>query len=142
MGKIYFSLHEANDFIQKIKPKVNRIIHLTEELDLLDNIKIEFDDEKIENYLLEVELNKNFHEKNLELYKIMGEIIAEGAIVRDIENLEIDFYSKLNSTDILFCWMPSEERIEFWHYPNENHKLRKNVREIEKKYYESLNKLK
>ncbi len=142
MGKIYFSLNEANDFIQKIKQKVNKIIQLTDELDLLDNTKIEFDDEKMENYLLEIELNKKFHEKNLELYKIMGEIISEGAIVRDLENIEIDFYSKLNEKDILFCWMPGEEKIEFWHYPNEDHQARKSVREIEKKYYQTLNNFK
>lgn len=142
MGKIYFSLNEANEFIQKIKPKINRIKHLTDELELLDNTKIEFDDEKSENYLLEIELNKNFHEKNLELYKLMGEIISEGGIVRDLENIEIDFYSKLNDRDILFCYMPSEEKIEYWHYPNEDYKMRKSIREIEKKYYETLNNLK
>lgn len=142
MGKIYFSLNEANDFIQRIKPKINRIKHLTAELDLLDNTKIEFDDEKMENYLLEIELNKNFHEKNLELYNIIGEIISEGGIVRDIENIEIDFYSKLNDRDILFCYMPVEDKIEYWHHPNEDYKMRKSIKEIEKKYYETLNSFK
>lgn len=142
MGKIYFSLSEANELVQKLKPKINRIISLTDQLDLLDNTKIEFDDENMENYMLEVELNKNFHEKNLELYTLIGEIIGEGAIVRDIENIEIDFYSKLSDKDILFCWMPGEEKIEHWHYPHEDYETRRSVSEIERKYYEKLNNFK
>jgi hypothetical protein len=142
MGKIYFSLHEANELVQKLKPKINRILSLSDELDLLDNTKIEFDDENMENYMLEVELNKNFHEKNLELYTLIGEIIGEGAIVRDVEKIEIDFYSKLGDRDIVFCYMPSEEKIEHWHYPDEDYNLRRSVKEIEKKYYEKLNNFK
>jgi hypothetical protein len=141
MPKIYFSLNEANEMVQKIKPLLNNIILLREELDLLDNTKIEFDDEKIENYLLEVELNKSFHEKNLELYKILEELIRKGCIVRNIDDLEIDFYSKLNNKDIAFCWMPNEEKILHWHYPHERKKMRRSIKEIESCYFATLNKL-
>jgi hypothetical protein len=141
MSKIYFSLEEANEMIQKIKPKLNEISLLREELDLLDNTKIEFEDEKVENYLLEVELNKNFHEKNLRLYEIIGELIKTSCIVRDINNLEIDFYSRLDNKDITFCWNPGQEKIVYWHYPHEERKRKRPIREIETYYFETLKKL-
>ena len=127
--------------VQKIRPKLNEIALLREELDLLDNTKIEFEDEKVENYLLEVELNKNFHEKNLRLYEIIGELIRMGCIVRNVDSLEIDFYSKLENRDIVFCWNPGQEKIFYWHFPHEEQKRRRPIREIESCYFETLKKL-
>jgi hypothetical protein len=141
MGKIYFSLHEANELVQKIRPSVERVIQLRDELDLLDNTKIEFDEEKTENLLLEVELNKNFHEKNVELYSLLGELIQKGCIVHDLTEMEIDFYSKLEDRDIAFCWHPNDEKVLYWHFPREKSSSRRPISEIEKNYFEKLNKL-
>ena len=142
MGIIYFSLKEADREIKRIRGDIDRIEQLGEELLLIDNTKIEFDEDKIENLMLEVELNKSFHEKNLELYMIIGKLIKEGCIIRDIEKIEIDFYSKFEGRDILLCWKPGEERIIYWHEVNENHTKRKPVGLIEKEYFKQLNELK
>ncbi len=142
MSKVYFSLHEANEMVPKIKGKINRIMQLRDELELLDNTKIEFDEEKLENYLLEVELNKNFHEKSLELYSLLGELIKQGCVVRKLDNLEVDFYSSLDNRDIVFCWQPGEGRINYWHLPHEGSNVRRPIKEIEKKYLEKLNEFK
>lgn len=140
MSKIYFSLREANEVVQKIKPILNEIIILREELDLLDNTRIEFDEEKVENYLLEVELNKNFHEKNLRMYQIIGELIIKGCIVKDLDKLEIELYSKLENRDITFCWNLNQEKILYWHFPHEER--RRPIKEIESYYFEKLKKMK
>ncbi|MDD4250769.1 MAG: DUF2203 family protein [Candidatus ainarchaeum sp.] len=138
MSKIYFSLGEANEMIRKISPRLERIIILKDELDLLDNTKLEFDEEKVENYLLEIELNKSFHEKNLELYKIIENLIREGCVVRNIDEMEIDFYSKLEDKDITFCWNPGHEKILYWHFPQEEKKMRRPIKQIESNYFETL----
>ena len=44
---IYFSLQEANELIQRIKPGVERIIQLRDEIELLDNTQIEFDNKLV-----------------------------------------------------------------------------------------------
>jgi hypothetical protein len=142
MAKIYFSLGQANELIKKIRREVERLVELNEQLSLLDNTKIEFDEENMENFLLEVELNKNFHEKNLELYSVLGFLIRQGCVIRDLEKMEIDFYSKLENQEILFCWVPKEEKIGFWHYPNEDVSMRKPVKQIEDAYFEKLKKMK
>ncbi|MFA6269174.1 MAG: DUF2203 family protein [archaeon] len=142
MSKIYFSLREVNEFVKKIRENVDRLSELNEQLSLLDNTKIEFDDDSMENFLLEVELNKNFHEKNVEMYSLLGDLIRKGCVIRDLDKGEIDFYSKLENKEILFCWRINEETVSFWHYPDEDLSKRKPVKEIEDAYMEKLNKMK
>ena len=142
MGNIYFSLREANREIKRIRRDVAKIQQLCEELDLIDNTKIEFDEESVNSLLLEVELNKSFHEKNLELYEIIGRLIKEGCIIRNIEKMEIDFYSKFENRDIMLCWKPSEEKIQYWHEAFEANKNRNPVALVEKKYFQKLEELK
>ena len=142
MSRVYFSLREANEFIKKIRLDVERLVELNEQLSLLDNTKIEFDEDSMENFLLEVELNKNFHERNVEMYTLLGSLIRMGCVIRDLEKMEIDFYSKLEDKEILFCWNPSEESINFWHLPGEDLTARKPISHIRDAYFEKLNRMK
>jgi hypothetical protein len=141
MPRIYFSLQEANELIQKIRPKIQRIIQLRDEIELLDNTQIQFDEESIETLLMEVELNKSFHEKNIEMYSLLGELIRQGCIIKELNNVEIDFYSRLNNRDIAFCWKPTEEKIMYWHFLHETCDKRQTINIIEKNYMEELKKL-
>jgi len=142
MSRVYFSLSQANEMIKKLKPEVERVSQLNEELTLIDNTKIEFDDDSMENFLLEIELNKNFHEKNLELYSLLGYLIRQGCVMRELEKMEIDFYSKFEGKEILFCWRVGEESVKYWHYPGEGMEKRKEVSRIQESYFEQLKKMK
>ncbi len=141
MSKIYLSVAQANELIQRIKPDVERLFELNEQLQLLDNTKIEFDNDSMENFLLEVELNKNFHEKNLEMYTLLGFLIRQGCVMRDLEKMELDFYSRHSGKEILLCWKPIEEQILFWHYLNEDATNRKPVKQLQEETIENLKKL-
>jgi hypothetical protein len=141
MGITYFSLQGANEKIQKIKPVVERMRQLVEELNFLDNTKIELENESTESLMLEVALNKSFHEKNLELYSLIEKVIREGCIVRDLQSMEIDFYSKLGERNILLCWKRGEEKVQCWHETFEDCSKRKSAVLIEKNYFEQLKRL-
>lgn len=141
MPKIYFSLHEANELLKQIKPDLERIQQLAEELEMLDNTKIILDEVNVENMLLEVELNKSFHEKNLQMYATLGGLIRKGCVIRDIEDVEIDFYSKLGEKDIFLCWMPHDGVVKHWHELDENKSSRKSVKLIERNYMQKLESL-
>lgn len=142
MHKIYFSVHEAESLIAKIRNKVDRITQLREAIVVLDNTKIFFDSHNMENLLLEVQLSKNFHEKNVEMFSLIAELVNEGCIVRTIDDFEIDFYSKFKDKDILLCWKKGELTITHWHEIHENAKHRKPIKEIQQNYYEQLKQLK
>jgi len=141
MSKIYLSIAQANELIQKIKPDVERLFELNEQLQFLDNTKIEFDNDSMENFLLEVELNKNFHEKNLEMYTLLGFLIREGCVMRDLEKMEIDFYSRHAGKEILLCWRPTEGQILFWHALGEDVSKRKPIKQLKEEAIENLKKL-
>jgi len=141
MPKVYFSLQEANELVKKIRMDVERVGFLVESLELLDNTKVIFDEANMENLMLEVELNKSFHEKNLELYMLLGDLIKKGCVIRDINDIEIDFYSKLKDKDIFLCWKPSEEKIFFWHEMGEQKDKRKPVKSLENSYLNRLERL-
>ncbi len=141
MSKVYFSLQEANEMIKRITKDVERLVQLRDEVSVLDNTKIEFDEDSVENVLLEVELNKSFHEKSFELYSILGLLIRRGCIIKDLDELEIDFYSRLGDREILFCWMPGEKTISFWHEPGQNKNKRRSIKLIENSYIENLKRL-
>ncbi len=141
MSKMYLSVLQANELIQKIKPDVERLFELNEQLHFLDNTKIEFDNDSVENFLLEVELNKNFHEKNLELYTLLGFLIRQGCVMRDLDKMEIDFYSRHVGKDILLCWRPNEEQILFWHFLGDDMSKRKAIKQLREEMSENLKKL-
>jgi len=141
MPMIYFSLQEANELLPKIKSSVERIVQLRDEIELLDNTQIEFDKKSIENMILEIELNKSFHEKNLEMYSIIGSLIKQGCIIKTLTTMEIDLYSRLNNKEIAFCWRPQDEKILFWHSLTENCEKRQPIKIIERNYLEELKKL-
>ncbi|VVB76293.1 Uncharacterised protein [uncultured archaeon] len=142
MPKIYFSLRQANELVKRIRKDVELLSDLNEQLSMLDNTKIEFDDDSLENFLLEVELNRHFHEKNVEMYSLLGSLIRQGCVVRDLEKMEIDFYSKHSEKEIVLCWRPSEEHVMFWHYPKEGLEKRRSVKELEDAYLAKLDRMK
>ena len=103
--------------------------------------QIEFDNKSIENMLLEIELNKSFHEKNLEMYSLIGDLIRKGCIIKELKNMEIDLYSRLNKKEIAFCWKVGDEKILFWHNLNQNCEKRQPIKIVERDYMEELKKL-
>ena len=141
MSKLYFSVAQANELILRIKPDVERLFELNEQLQFLDNTKIEFDNDSMENFLLEVELNKNFHEKNLEMYTLLGFLIRQGCVMRDLDKMEIDFYSRHSGNEILLCWRPMESQILSWHNLGEDISKRKPIKQLQEERIENLKKL-
>ncbi|HNV01262.1 MAG TPA: DUF2203 family protein [archaeon] len=143
MSKIYYSVAQANTLIPKIKRTVEKIEKLRDEIFLIDNTKILFDELSPSSLLLEIELNKNFHEKNLEMFTLIAELIREGCLIRNLEEeIEVDFYSKFKDKDIFLCWKIGDDTIRFWHETFEKQKQRKPIEELQEHYYEKLKELK
>jgi hypothetical protein len=141
MSKVYFSLRDANEMVKHVAKELELIDNIREELTVLDSTKIEFCEKDVECLLLGVELNKSFHEKNLELYAKIGGLIKMGCVVKDLEELDIDFRSKLGNKDIMLCWRRGEEEVMHWHEIHEECDKRKSIEEIKQKYLDKLGSL-
>jgi hypothetical protein len=52
-------------------------------------------------------------------------IQATGCVVKDLDSGLIDFPARLNGEDVYWCWRLGEDRIRFWHRPDEGFAGRK-----------------
>ncbi len=54
-------------------------------------------------------------------------IESTGCVVKDIDTGLLDFPARLNDEDVYLCWRPGEDRIRFWHRPDEGFTGRKPI---------------
>ncbi|MGD0840477.1 MAG: DUF2203 domain-containing protein [Candidatus Acidiferrales bacterium] len=57
----------------------------------------------------------------------IGRIQGAGCIIKDLDIGLVDFPSRLNGEEILLCWQLGEDRIRFWHRPDEGFAGRKPI---------------
>jgi hypothetical protein len=50
-----------------------------------------------------------------------------GCIIKDLEIGLVDFPARLNNEEIYLCWRLGEDRIRFWHRPDEGFAGRKPI---------------
>jgi hypothetical protein len=70
-------------------------------------------------------LRERLTEVHDELRGILAELNELGIEVKDVDRGLIDFPTRIDGRDALFCWMAGEERIAFWHTPEDGFAGRK-----------------
>jgi hypothetical protein len=60
-----------------------------------------------------------------EIKGALERIEATGCVVKDLDAGLVDFPARLNGEDVYWCWRLGEDRIRFWHRPNEGFAGRK-----------------
>jgi hypothetical protein len=64
-------------------------------------------------------LRKRVEGLTAELNAVIEEITSEGVHVKDIDRGLLDFPAVVEGEDALLCWHVGEERIAFWHSPDD-----------------------
>ena len=126
MKKRYFTLKEAEELLPEISFKIRNLIKLSRAINLLNKIKISYEDE-FDFITHEINSRKNLHKLYHEFYKLLEEILNYGAIVKDLNFGIIDFYSKHNEKEIFLCWQLGEEKIKYWHEAYSGYDKRKPI---------------
>ncbi len=49
------------------------------------------------------------------LYRAIERVRATGVLLKDLDTGLLDFPHKREGRVVFLCWMPPEERIEYWH---------------------------
>jgi hypothetical protein len=62
-----------------------------------------------------------------ELQEIVARFTEQGVQVKDMDRGLIDFPAHVEGQDALLCWHVGEERIAFWHSPDEGFAGRKPI---------------
>ena len=117
MTKFYLKLYEAETLIPKLEKAILRLKDLNRAINLIESIEFETNNEYLQ-VLNELKINKSYHKLNFLLYKEIEELFKMGAIIKDLNEGIVDFYSIFNSREILLCWKCGEKDIKFWHEVN------------------------
>lgn len=117
----YFTLESANKMIpfltdkilqmRKIKVEISQVATALEENGMnMEELFRKTDltpEEKSQRQFLE--------QLGDEINDFMFDIQERGAILKDIEQGLVDFYTKIDGEDALLCWKFGEPEIAFWH---------------------------
>ena len=71
------------------------------------------------------DLQEAVEASHAELKEIVARFTAEGVQVKDMDRGLIDFPAWVGDQDALLCWHVGEERIAFWHSPEDGFAGRK-----------------
>ena len=114
MEKRYLSLFEAENIIPRIRGSILKIKDISKAINLLETIDISTED-IFTSMINEIRINKSFHKLNLLLFKELESIAHNGAIIKDLEEGIVDFYSLFEGREIFLCWKLDEKDIKYWH---------------------------
>ncbi|MBI1969221.1 DUF2203 domain-containing protein [Candidatus Woesearchaeota archaeon] len=112
--KRYFTLELAQALLPNVGQQLQKIMKLQKALEILEEIEIIHEDDA-ETVQKDIELNKQFHLLSYKFYKEIQQLEKMGALLKDLEQGLIDFYSLYQGREIFLCWQIGEERITHWH---------------------------
>ncbi|MGQ9913693.1 MAG: DUF2203 domain-containing protein [Thermogutta sp.] len=114
-----FTLHEASALLARVRPIVERMTALAENLWLRKERLAELNRGVRERHPLyrdEVAaMERSLEEDMLQLQEYVREIVGLGAEVRSVREGILDFPARLDGRRIWLCWRLGEPEILFWH---------------------------
>ena len=111
--KRYFTLEQANAVVSAIRPLLAEILHIRQEI--LDR-QPEF--WPVVAKVLGNGGNKAASEvadQFQRMDRLVREINATGAILKDVNTGLVDFLAKRDDQEIYLCWQYGEDEILYWH---------------------------
>ena len=127
LHSIHFSLDEANEILEELKPVILEMSELKKTLD----------DKNYDVYRHEYfgGLGPNgdgsFPPEMEKLIEIIKSISSKGVLIKGINNGLIDFpFIRNNGEEVYLCWMLGEDEIKYWHTIPEGFPGRKNIDEL------------
>lgn len=122
----HFTIEEANNLVEQIKPLVARMIELKRILDLKG-----YDIYQHRYFTGSPNGEKSYPPEAEELIGLIEKIEDTGALVKGIEQGLIDFpHIRRNGQEVYLCWMYGEELINYWHMISEGFMGRKPIEEL------------
>ncbi len=125
--KKHFTLEEAKTTLETIRPDIERMVDLKQELDEMgyDMYKHTFFGGVGPN-------GEGFHPPELEeLVDIIQSIVEQGIEIKGIDDGLIDFpHIRDNGEEVYLCWKADEPGIEYWHPIPDGFRGRRHISEL------------
>jgi hypothetical protein len=123
----HFSLNEANELLEKVKPLIEEMVELKGKLDDMgyDVFKHQYFGGLGPNGTGE------FPQEMERLVEIVKDISAKGIIIKGLDEGLIDFpHVRSTGEEVYLCWKTGEDTISFWHRIPDGFAGRKNIEEL------------
>ncbi|CUU09420.1 hypothetical protein JGI2_00194 [Candidatus Kryptobacter tengchongensis] len=122
----HFTIDEARNLLDQIRPLVSRMIELKRILDLKG-----YDIYRHRYFTGNPNGEKNYPPELEELIELIERIERMGAIVKGIEQGLVYFpHIRENGQEVYLCWMYGEETVNYWHAISEGFMGRRPIEEI------------
>lgn len=127
LHSIHFSLQEANELLEKLKPQIEEMVELKMKLN-----EMGYD---IFNHRYFGGSGPNgsgaFPAEMERIVEVIKMISLKGVQIKGIDNGLIDFpHIRENGEEVYLCWQYGESNIEYWHTIPEGYQGRKNITEL------------
>jgi hypothetical protein len=124
---IHFTLEEANNMLDEIKPMIETIVNLKKKLDAKG-----YDAYNHQYFGGSGPNGKGaFPEEMESLVELVKKISNDGVLIKGINNGRIDFpHIRKNGEEVYLCWKQGEGDIAFWHSIPEGFAGRRNISEL------------
>jgi len=119
MVRSYFDIKRAETLVPSLSMLVRRAQELKIELDQRERLLRRQllaggeTDDGFEFQTYDAERN-NLED---EFYKVVEKLESTGAILRDVEDGIVEFYSKFEGQDVFLSWQVGERKIKHWRTP-------------------------
>lgn len=126
----YFTLEQANQAVEELRPVVERMVAhhgrflaaQARRADLTEQAGANGGDLTPTDF---AEVEQELEAEAAALARCVEEIQSAGALVKDIDRGLLDFPALRNGEEILLCWHLGEDEIEFFHGTDEGYAGRK-----------------
>jgi hypothetical protein len=124
MAPRYFTLDEANDAIDELRPVVERMVEHRRRFLVAQQQRGELNEQAGSNGgdLTPTDFAEVEEELELQasaLARCLEQLQAAGALVKDLDRGLLDFPSLRDGEEILLCWHLGEDQIDYFHGTDE-----------------------
>lgn len=109
----YFTLEQANAMIKMIRPMMAEILEIRRRILALQPEVWPVVEKAVGNGGSEAasRATREFERLN----RLVLEIQATGAVIKDVNNGLVDFLTLRDGKDVFLCWKYGEDQIAYWH---------------------------
>jgi hypothetical protein len=125
-----FTPAEANSALAEVRPLVERMVALRARLHELQGEQREVVQIIAGNgsgYAVSEARTDEFAAAAAEFESCLERLASLGVQVKDVDEGLVDFPSVRRGEDVLLCWRPGEDAVEWWHGPEEGFGGRKPI---------------
>ena len=130
MAQRYFTLSEANELLQQVRPLAESLVEhrrgMREAAERRARLTARIAGNGGDLDPQEPgELDEEFERESQAVAQAAAGLQRLGVLVKDLDTGLVDFPARHNGEDVLFCWQLGEDEIAYWHGVDEGFAGRK-----------------